>query len=50
MPNDPLSCSGAVYIKYLILNFKDFSRSQIFFIGITRKKKLEKLKISMVYK
>jgi hypothetical protein len=38
MPNDPLSCSGAVYIKHLILNFEDFFRSQIFFIGISRKK------------
>jgi hypothetical protein len=43
MPNDPLSRSGAVYIKHLILNFKDFFRSQIFFIGISRKKKIKKI-------
>jgi hypothetical protein len=39
MPNDPLSCNGTVYIKLLILNFKDFFRSQIFFMDILRKKK-----------
>jgi hypothetical protein len=49
MLNDPLSCSGALYIKQLILNLKIFLGAKIF-IGISRKKKLDKSKISMVYK
>lgn len=34
----------------LLLNFKDFSECQILFIGISKIKNLERLKISIVYK
>jgi hypothetical protein len=43
MPNDPLNFSGAVYIKHLILNFKDFFKSQIFFYRYFKKKKIRKI-------
>ena len=42
MPNNPLSCSGVVYNKHLILHFKDFFSSQIF-LSVFKEKKFKKI-------
>jgi hypothetical protein len=45
MPNNSLSCNGgAVYIKHLILNIKDFLGAKFFLSVFQEKKKIRKIK------